>query len=383
MNKFVLENCGPIARAEIDFGNLTIFVGPQATGKTIALQLFRLAAEYPAIKKTLHDHGYNPNRGISEFLDIYLGEGMQSIFTQGKTRIALNNKDLLYENIKAANYAKKEHSVFYVPAQRVLVFESGWPKRFTNYGVETPYVMREFSENLFLYLDKASSQDSSGQLFPHQKNLKASLKASLAESVYKEGVVRLDKEGARKRLVLAPGGGGDLLPMPVWSAGQREFTPLMLSLYKLIPSSAKYKDEMIKTVIIEEPEMGLHPRAISSFMFMVMELMYRGYDVVLSTHSPSVLEIAWALKLLDKSVTGFGKLFNAAKTVGTKEMAASVFKKKTKIYYFKPEKGGTVTIDISGMDPGGIEDEADWGGLTEQSSRVSEIVAECGGAYGR
>lgn len=85
---------------------------------------------------------------------------------------------------------------------------------------------------------------------------------------------------------------GSSLPMPTCSPGQREFTPLMLGLYKLIPASAKAKDENVNTVIIEEPEMGLHPRAITSFMFVVMELLYRGYSVVLSTHSPAVLEIA-------------------------------------------------------------------------------------------
>ena len=34
------------------------------------------------------------------------------------------------------------------------------------------------------------------------------------------------------------------------------------------------------------------------------------------------------------------------------------------------------------MDPAGIADEADWGGLTEQSSLIGEIVAESAQPYG-
>ena len=37
-----IENVGQIKKAEIDFGDLTVFVGPQATGKSIALQLLKL-----------------------------------------------------------------------------------------------------------------------------------------------------------------------------------------------------------------------------------------------------------------------------------------------------------------------------------------------------
>jgi hypothetical protein len=38
--------------------------------------MLKLAAEYPAIKKTLVDHGYDPTRSREEFLSGYLGEGM-------------------------------------------------------------------------------------------------------------------------------------------------------------------------------------------------------------------------------------------------------------------------------------------------------------------
>jgi len=37
-----IENFGPIVEAEVEFGDLTVFVGSQATGKSLFLQIFKL-----------------------------------------------------------------------------------------------------------------------------------------------------------------------------------------------------------------------------------------------------------------------------------------------------------------------------------------------------
>ncbi|MDP3177965.1 MAG: hypothetical protein Q8M76_08680 [Spirochaetaceae bacterium] len=38
----------PIRHAGIEFGDLTLFVGPQASGKSQAFQIYKLAIENPA-----------------------------------------------------------------------------------------------------------------------------------------------------------------------------------------------------------------------------------------------------------------------------------------------------------------------------------------------
>jgi hypothetical protein len=381
--RFLLENCGPIARADMELGDLSILVGPQATGKSIALQMLKLVQEYPAIKRTMLDFAYNPSRGRAAFIADYLGEGMSSIWDD-KTIIQMDDKKLGYENIKATTVTNRESSVFYIPAQRVITFENGWPRRFQTYDASFPYVVRVFSEELFKYLDKAYASDSTGRLFPHPKSLRKSLKDSLSQSVYRNATLSLDKEHSRKRLVLQPSPDVSL-PMATWSAGQREFTPLMLGLYRLLPSAAIGKDPKIRQVIIEEPEMGLHPRAIRSLMYVVMELVYRGYSVVLSTHSPAILEIAWALSLIKEGpdrISAFCKLFGETKKKSMEGMADKALKKRIRVYYFRPgDDGKTRSVDISAMDPGGIRDEADWGGLTEQSSLIGAIVAESAQPY--
>ena len=62
----------------------------------------------------------------------FLGDGMSSIWSDA-TVIKAGNKTLEYENIKAATVTGREHSVFYVPAQRVTTFDNGWPRRFQTY----------------------------------------------------------------------------------------------------------------------------------------------------------------------------------------------------------------------------------------------------------
>jgi len=44
-----LRNFGPVKSGDIVFGALTIFVGPQATGKSLTLQLVKLLADIGAI----------------------------------------------------------------------------------------------------------------------------------------------------------------------------------------------------------------------------------------------------------------------------------------------------------------------------------------------
>jgi hypothetical protein len=58
--------------------------------------------------------------------------------------------------------------------------------------------------------------------------------------------------------------------------------------------------DKLKWAVIEEPEMGLHPRAISVVLLLVLELLSRGYRVCVSTHSPQVLELVWALGILQR-----------------------------------------------------------------------------------
>ena len=46
-DSLILKNIGPIREANVRFGDLTILVGPQATGKSVFLQLFKPVLDSP------------------------------------------------------------------------------------------------------------------------------------------------------------------------------------------------------------------------------------------------------------------------------------------------------------------------------------------------
>jgi predicted ATP-dependent endonuclease of OLD family len=52
-----LKHVGQIEDADIEFGDLTVLVGPQATGKSIFLQFLRLLVDTGYVIDELRKHG--------------------------------------------------------------------------------------------------------------------------------------------------------------------------------------------------------------------------------------------------------------------------------------------------------------------------------------
>jgi predicted ATP-binding protein involved in virulence len=131
-------------------------------------------------------------------------------------------------------------------------------------------------------------------------------------------------------------------------------------------------------VVIEEMEMGLHPRAISTVLLLVLDLLARGYRVCLSTHSPHVLDVVWALRVCQKHQADPRRLldlFDVRATGPMRKIAETVLEKDARVYYFDTESGRTQ--DISDLDPGARDvGESGWGGLTEFSGRAADVVAQ-------
>ncbi len=164
-----------------------------------------------------------------------------------------------------------------------------------------------------------------------------------------------------------------------WTAGQREFTPLLLGLYHLLPPRKLLKQPDIDWVIIEEPEMGLHPQAISVVMLLVLDLLWRGYRVVLSTHSPHVLTAVWMLQRLKEHRARWQLVcdaFEVRRTPALRRVAESALTKEYRVHLLGFEEDGKVrSTEISALDPESPDErESGWGGLTGFSSRFGEAV---------
>lgn len=373
-----IRNLGPITEADLSFEDLTIFVGPQATGKSITLQLLKLLVDTGSVHHELKKYGLDWNGELPKFLEVYFGEGMKSIW--GKTSsIRWNGAEVdLAVRARGASRSLAEN-LFYIPAQRVIAMRDGWPRPFADYRPGDPYIVRQYSEQLRVLLEK---EFPTANLFPKDRRLKKELREGLKQHVFGDFGLQIDSSRLQKRLVLDEPSTHTQLPYMVWSAGQREFVPMLLGFYWLMPSVQTAKREGIDFVVIEEPEMGLHPRAISVVLFLALELIKRGYKVVMSTHSPQVLELVWvlgALKRAKATSSDVLEVFSVRKNAETRKVANAALGSNTAVHYFERETG--CVRDISALDPFS-EDPwvSEWGGLVEFSARTSAVVARVMGS---
>ena len=380
-----INNFGPIKEAKIDFGDLTFIIGPQASGKSLALELLKLILDKYHIVSTLKKYNFILSKtDAKNILDWYFGEGLAGLF-RDDTKIALDNepfspKDLLNAISKPKASGQKKESVFYVPAQRILSISEGRPRNFMEYDTSTPYVLRWFSETLRVFMQGGMGNPDT--IFPIKTRLKGAVKRAINDNIFHGGKVVLDKTGVQRNMKMEVA--GMKIPFMAWSAGQKEFMPLLLAIYCLSGTSTQVIDKNdYKLAVIEEPEMGLHPRAIQSVLLEIIELIQNGKKIIVSTHSTTFLEFVWAFNNMrylpeDKFKSAMCEMFE----IGTNTNAACLFdklKEKTiKTFYSAKHntKEGVTFSDISTLDAFNEDtDISEWGGLSTFSSMTSEIVS--------
>jgi hypothetical protein len=375
MTELSIRNLGQIQHADIQFGDLTVLVGPQATGKSITVQLLKLLIDTGYVQHELRRHGMDWSRKLPDFFDLYFGEGMRSIWKDGKSTVAWNGKPVDMEALIKRAQRNKGERLFAIPAQRVLALRDGWPRPFTDYAPGDPFSVREFSEKLRVLVEREFTTES---LFPQKKRLKGAFRELLERNLFANFQLKVDKFRSQKRLILGAGDESAPLPYMVWSAGQREFVPLLLGFYWLMPPTKAARRAAIEWIVIEELEMGLHPSAIAVVVLMIFELLHRGYKVCLSTHSPQVLECVWALKNLRShgaQPQTLLQVFDAKKTRDLVEVAQSALQKEINVYYFDRTTHTTRDISDLNVDEMGAAGQDGWGGLADFSSRVNQAVA--------
>lgn len=68
-----IEQFGPIRRVQVRFGDVTVLVGPQATGKSLACQWLKLIRDRERIAATLSRYGYEVERSSEKLLSLVFG----------------------------------------------------------------------------------------------------------------------------------------------------------------------------------------------------------------------------------------------------------------------------------------------------------------------
>lgn len=323
-----LRNFAYITEAEIVFGDLTVFIGHQAGGKSLVAQLWKLCLDSRAIQFWLRTYGY-VWKNWEDFLWVYFGKGHEQIWRNAEVEVGGN---LVTPNdiLSAHKRGVPKEQVFYIPAQRALslAYGYGWPLPFKGFEDGTPFVLRQFSEETRRFLEEAFPE-SDAIVFPKEQWLPESLRKRFAESVYPGVVLRVDTT-RRKQLVLeVVEGTHTRLPVYSWTVGQREFTPMLLALYRLLPTEPQKKWNG-RWVVIEEPEMGLHPQAVGGIISSLPHLLCQGYRVILTTHSHTAIKLVQLMQSL-------------------KSMLGAVTRRKTEIrvYRFQRKGDGVAVAEAS------------------------------------
>lgn len=364
MEKISIRNLGPITEADITFGDLTILVGPQASGKSILLQMVKLIEDAGIILNRLTVSGY-VWEDMPSFLNIYLGEGMEQVWTK-ETTVTVEDEAVNPETL--LNTEKKtQQNVFYIPAQRVVAIQNGWLRPFSDLPYE-PYIVRGFSDVLVSIIGRAQS------ILLGEDNDRGD--ETLQKAVYYNGKLGVNVINQRKTFVLQINNVN--IPFAGWSAGQKEFMPLLLGMNILFHQSLPFNDA--KIAIIEEPEMGLHPAAIKQVIVSLLKLVQEGYKVIVSTHSPVFLEFAWAFQFLQEGKVKdevLYELFDMPRNEQTENVFQGILQKSVRTYYFDKQENGVFVKDISSLDASSDDPAiAEWGGLSTFGSRAAEIVAK-------
>ncbi len=383
MEHLVIKSLGPINEADITFGDFTLLVGPQASGKSILLQLVKLIIDRYNIPSVLKQNNYEWGKKNENFLDLFFGESMSAIWNTN-TKIELDGKEYKLSSFlskQGTREGSRTEKLFYIPAQRVVTMSQGWPRAFGTFDIGDPYVLKQFSESVRVLMEKETINGDSkhSNVFPKPNRIKEPLRKILDESIFHGAQVESDNTSLKRRFLLKVG--ESKLPFMTWSAGQKEFMPLLLSLYYLMPASKVKLKNDIKTVIIEEPEMGLHPKAIQALMVIFLELISRGYKIIISTHSPVLLELLWAMnyiKNFNGKAADLFELFSLEKNYSIETTFKTVIKEKIfATYFFDQDSRGVIVKNISSLDAGS-EDKAisNWGGLSDFACKAGDIVSK-------
>lgn len=385
-DRIAVENFGPIQEINVELGDLTVLIGAQASGKSIFLQMFKLMKDRTAILKSLENYGFVVNNKLENLLNRYLGEGLSSMWTQ-ESNFFLNHKQFTRKCFESSPKGNPADKVFYIPAQRILSIADGRPKYFMEFSENDPFVLRKFSDTLRLLIQNGLGE--SGVLYPLPNRLKSVIKNMYDKAIFHGGKVVLEEKGGQRKIAMNVG--NMHLPLMTWSAGQKEFMPLLMAFYCLSgPPQNVVNRKEYEYIILEEPEMGLHPLAIQTIILQIIEFMHAGYKVIVSTHSPVLLEFVWAYNCLknipiDKRVNALCEIFGIKYSKKNNfNFIDIIYEKDIKTYFFSRDTSGKVKAkDITSLDVYS-EDVAinEWGGLTQFSSKANEVVSKYMAQYG-
>ncbi len=316
--RLVIQHMAPLHAADLSLRDLTIFVGPQATGKSLAAQILHRMRH---LEETAADHGEDtssPETYVSRELQHWLGPAAaalppgasvcwypasppdgaeQCLWWDDTGQLHLN--DTLAERVRQSMAQHPRHTngaTIYIPAGRVVYSyispAYSEPSIPLWRGAGVLRACYGELDNAIATLHAIQQGRDNGQEYTTSAPPEVAIFLLQRMRALLKGDLRYGWEGVWLDT------GHTTIDTPNFAAGQMAIWPLCA-----IIEQAFLETGSLQQLIVEEPEAHLHPAAQVQVMEMIAMLVRQGVRVLLTTHSPYVLyaidNFLMAQKVLD------------------------------------------------------------------------------------
>jgi energy-coupling factor transporter ATP-binding protein EcfA2 len=420
MRKLTVKNFSVIKDAELEFGKITVLIGPQASGKSLLCKLAfflgpmlsEFSATFAASDQPWEqfvEHAKNqfmlwfpPYAWRNSTYSIRYEEGLYGVSINASEVLGENIIDMiltedfreLYEKSNSSNPAttlqQKDNSV--------LSMDMSFRRRNFSYALNVLQGRTRVEDSVFVPAGRSffSNLNNVFEIFKNEKidpllkefaaNLDwTSTPAGIPLSALKQEILSAINAIQRGRFLLEDGKPmfedeeGVQLPMGMVSSGTQELVPLFRIFSKLIrdsiASSGSNGPERLKErfLIVEEPETHIFPNTQNLLVRIFSQLSnepYFSFSWIITTHSPYIL-------------SAFGNLIKAglvgAQSEGRRAAVAKVIPEKYWIkegdfaaYKIEDGKLGSIFDEKTGQIDGDYLDDVS-GKISEEFGQLLEI----------
>lgn len=286
-----IRNFGPIKKADIEVGDLTVFVGPQATGKSLTAQIlyfFRRLEQLVSKKDELTE-------GLEIGLKQWLGSKL-SVYTNTKTILRWSHPDIVANAVQEIAWTREGVKLNWALQTRMRTFsdlskaEVYIPSGRALYTFLPPYVL--VAESRFI-----KSQDWPGYitefygtlgrtirwLHENQERANQSAEAEFLRSRI-QNIIKGELSYGTETVSLKIG--QKTITPTTMAGGQMEIWPF----WAIVEVGNRSKRLRSARIYFDEPEAHLHPAAQKAVVEIIACLVHQQKtQFVLTTHSPYIL----------------------------------------------------------------------------------------------
>ena len=240
MDRLIVKNFGPLKDIDIELNNINIFIGENGSGKSVLAKIITIVLNSSIVDKQLI---------FKKFMDFninYIDENSVIIYTKDEqTLFILENKTVKIQ-LNRINTSK------YIPAERNLI------SLFNKYV--TTFITADIPLPKFL-LNFSSEYTRAREAYRELEFLNVKYRNSGEDRIYYNNKNSLKLEHS--------------------SSGIQSALPLYLTV--------KYFAQKHRTIIIEEPEQNLFPKAQKETVEYIIEQIGEENQLFMMTHSPYIL----------------------------------------------------------------------------------------------